>query len=50
MDMEVQWKNRYNVAMCWKINFNKIKQGFISIVSDLVVMKACKAMNTWNDN
>ena len=50
MNMEVQWWNRYSVAMYWKINFNKIKQGFISITSDLVIMKACKAMTSWNDN
>ena len=36
--------------MYWKINFNKIKQGFISITSDLDVVKACKVMNFWNDN
>ena len=36
--------------MYWKINFNKIEQGFIGIKSDLVIMKACKAMTSWNDN
>ena len=30
--------------MCWKINFNKIEQGFIGIMSDLDVVKACKVM------
>ena len=43
-------KNRYSAAMYWKINFNKIEQGFISIMSDLVVRKAYKAMSFWNDN
>ena len=37
--MEVQWKIRYSVAMCGKINFNKIEQDFINITSDLVVAK-----------
>ena len=36
--------------MYWKINLNKIEQGFISRTSDLVIMKAYKAMNSWNDN
>ena len=36
--------------MWWKINLNKIKQGFIRRMSDLVVMKACKVMTSWNDN
>ena len=36
--------------MYWKINFNKIEQGFIGITSDLDVAKACKVMNSWNDN
>ena len=39
MNMEIQWKNRYSVAMCGEINFNKIKQGFIDIMSDLVIVK-----------
>ena len=33
--------------MYWKINFNKIEQGFISIMHDLVIMKA---MTYWNAN
>ena len=36
--------------MCEKINCDKIEQGFINLMSDLVIMKACKAMNSWNDN
>ena len=36
--------------MYWKINFNKIEQGFIGIMSDLDITKACKVMNIWNDN
>ena len=36
--------------MYGKINFNKIEQGFIGITSDLVVMKACKTINSWNGN
>ena len=36
--------------MYGEINFNKIKQGFISRMSDLVIMKACEVMNSWNDN
>ena len=36
--------------MYWKINFNKIKQGFIGITSDLDIAKACEVMNSWNDN
>ena len=36
--------------MYWKVNFNKIEQGFSGITSDLDVMKACKVMNFWNDN
>ena len=36
--------------MYWKINFNKIEQGFIGRMSDLVIGKACKVMNSWNDN
>ena len=36
--------------MCWKINFNKIEQGFIGIMSDCDIEKACKVMNSWNDN
>ena len=36
--------------MYWKINVNKSEQGFIGITSGLVIMKACKAMNSWNDN
>ena len=30
--------------MCWKKNFNKIKQGFSCIMSDLDIMKACKVI------
>ena len=33
---------RYSVAMYWGINFNKIKQGFIGITSDPVIVKACE--------
>ena len=36
--------------MCEKIIFNKIEQGFINIMSGLVIVKACKAMTSWNDN
>ena len=36
--------------MYWKINFNKIEQGFIGIMSDLVIVKACEVMDFWNDN
>ena len=36
--------------MYWKINFNKIEQGFISIMSDLDIAKACEVINSWNDN
>ena len=36
--------------MYWKINFNKIEQGFIGIMSDLDITKACEVMNSWNDN
>ena len=36
--------------MYWKINFNKIEQGFIGIMSHHGVMKACKGMNSWNYN
>ena len=43
-------KNRYSVAMYWEINFNKIKQGFVGIMSDLDIAKACTVMNSWNDN
>ena len=32
-------ENRYSVAMCGEINFNKIEQGFIDIMSDLVITK-----------
>ena len=38
--MEVQWKFRDSVAMCGKIIFNKIEQGFINIMRDLVVKHA----------
>ena len=38
------------MVMYWEINFNKIEQGFIGIMGDLVIMKACKVMNSWNDN
>ena len=36
--------------MYWKINSNKSKQGFINKTSDLVIVKACKVMNSWNNN
>ena len=35
-------KNIYSVAMCEKINFNKIEQGFVYIMSNLVVMKQAR--------
>ena len=36
--------------MYGKRNYNKIKQGFIGIMSDLDVMKACEVTNSWKDN
>ena len=36
--------------MYWKGNFNQIEQGFIGIISGLIIMKACEVMNFLNNN
>ena len=48
MNMEIQGQNRYSVAMYWKRNFNKIEQGFSSIMSDLDIVQGYT--NSWDNN